>query len=226
MSLRQRRSVVWLVHLAPSACFLPAILLAVVRRRFRRRRERPRVLFGITPIINSQYWSGALRARGYESRTFIYDQAYVINSADDFDARPETLMPGLARVPGFRLARQYLSFMWALENVDVVVLDFDGGFLRGTPLQYLEFGLARLAGQRIVGIPYGSDAIDLRRCPDAATRTAMLEDYPLTGRDADRTARRVKHYGRWADYIVCGGHMFDYLPRWDLLVASPLAVDT
>jgi glycosyltransferase involved in cell wall biosynthesis len=107
----------------------------------------------------------------------------------------------------------------------VFILDFDGGFLRRSPLEFLELPLLRLARRPVIAIPYGSDVIDVRRCPDERTREALLRDYPELERLAASTARRVRHYGRWASFVICGGSMGDYTPRCDLLLPSCLAID-
>ncbi|MDQ3919114.1 MAG: hypothetical protein M3348_11615, partial [Acidobacteriota bacterium] len=150
---------------------------------------------------------------------------YHINRGEDFDHTPETIFPAASRVKYFFLVQPYLCFLWALRNFDVFVLDFDGGILRGTPLQFLEFPLLALAGRKIVAIPYGADAMDVRRCADDMFRDAILRDYPALSARADDIERRVRHYSRWASFIVCGGVMVDFLHRADRLVASFCGID-
>ena len=213
-----------LADVACSALVLPvALALALAERR--RRRERPRVVFGTTPIINTKYWSRALRSRGYDAASYAYT-TYAINDPGDFDHTPERLFPRLSRLGPLRILRKYLVFLWALRRFDVFVLDYDGGFLRRTPLERLDFPLLALAGKRIVAIPYGADAIDIRRCPHEPTRVALLRDYPELDSIAGEVAARVRRYDRWAAYVVCGSNMVDYLPRYDLLLPSGLAIDT
>jgi glycosyltransferase involved in cell wall biosynthesis len=203
---------------------LPAALaLALLRRR--RRPVKPRVLLGVTPIINIKYWSSALRDQGYETRTLVYD-VYSINEPDDFDYTPERLFPRLSRSRAFVVIKPFACFFWALGRFDVFVFSFDGGLLRGTPLQYLELPLYALADLKVIAIPYGGDAIDVRRCRDPATREALLNDYPQLERQRRQVARRVAHYSRWVPCIVCGGVMVDFLPRFDILVTSALSLNT
>lgn len=207
-----------------SVATLPIALALVSWRRLRPRAGQPAVLFGTTPIINLKYWSRALRSRGYVAESLVYD-VFRINEPADFDWLPERIFPRLSRFPGFYPCRRYLCFGWSLLRYDVLVFDFNGGCLRDTPLARLELPLRRLGGQHVVLTAYGSDAIDIRRCPDAATREAMMADYPELVSRARLVRRRVDHLVRWASLVVCAGPMIDYLPRYDVLVTSTLAID-
>ena len=124
-----------------------------------------------------------------------------------------------------RLVLPYLCFLWAFVNFEVFIMDFDGGFLRSTPFRFLEFPMYTLARRKVIAIPYGSDILDLRRCRDTATRTAILQDYPGTGTNYREVERRVKHYARWASFIITGGIWLDFLPRFDLVVTNVAAID-
>lgn len=213
-------------HVFLGTIFLPLFLIVALVERLRVRHElRPYVVFGITPIITNKYWSRALRSQGYQSFSFVYG-TYSINSCDDFDYVPERLFPSLSRMGRVvALCVPYLCFLWALVNFEVFFLDFDGGFLRSTPFRFLEFPILALAGRKIIAIPYGGDVLDLRLCRDAQTREAILADYPLYGKSFQDIARRVAYYTRWASFILCGGNLVDFLPRFDLLVSSVLAID-
>jgi hypothetical protein len=225
MYRRLIRDPLWAVGHAVLAGPFLVIAATVALERRRRRIESPRVIFGITPIINIKYWSRALRSRGYEAYSCVYD-VYSINRASDFDYMPSTLFPGLARIPPlFGLLSGYLCSLWAMREFDVYVLDFEGGFLRHTPLRRLEFPLLRLAGVRVIAIPYGGDVVVLDRVRDGLLRSAFIQDYPGTADRAPEIRRWVKHYARWASLIVCGGMLVDFVPRFDVAIPSPIAID-
>lgn len=212
-----------LADLVVGVVVLPAAILAALAAR-RRRPKRPRVLFGTSPLINTKYWSHALRTRGYEASSYASD-VYAIFRREDFDFVASDFLPRLSRFALGRLIRRYAIFLWALRSFDVFVLDFDGGFLRHGPLEFFELPLLRLARRPVIAIPYGADVIDIRRCPDERTRAALLRDYPDLEAQATSTARRVRHYGRWVSLVICGGNMLDYAPRCDVLLPSCLAID-
>lgn len=208
-----------------SAVALPlAFLMACVWRRRASALKLPSVLFGLSPLINNKYWSQSLKKLGYTSASFVYG-LHLMNREEDFDYTPEKIFPLASRNKFFFLVQPYLCFFWGLKNFDVFVLDFDGGFLRGTPLQFLEFPLLKLAGRKIIATPYGSDVMDVRRCSDQLFRDAILRDYPILADWTEDIERRVLHYCRWISFIICGGVMIDFLPKADLLVASILGID-
>jgi glycosyltransferase involved in cell wall biosynthesis len=214
-----------LLRLLLGATVFPfAALAARLWRREASPDERPAVLFGLSPIISTKYWSQSLRKLGYTTASFAFG-LYGINAEGDFDYSPEKLFPRASRAAGFSWLRPYLCFFWGLKNFDVFFLDFDGGFLRETPLRFLEFPLYAVARRKVVAMPYGSDATDVRLCADATSKVAIMQDYPALGVNADKIERRVMHYCRWASFVVCGGVMVDFLPRADLLVTSFCGID-
>jgi hypothetical protein len=225
MYRRLIRDPLWIIaHAALAGPFLAVALTTAIGRR-RRQVESPRVVFGITPIINLKYWSRALRSRGYDAYSCVYE-VYAINRASDFDYTPSTLFPGLARIPPLlQLLQGYLCALWAMREFDVYVLDFEGGFLRNTPLRRLEFPLLKLARIRVIAIPYGGDVVVLDRVRDGLLRSAFIQDYPGTADRAPAIRRWVGHYDRWASLIVCGGMLVDFVPRFDVAIPSPLAID-
>jgi len=215
----------WLIGHALLA--VPYLVIAVVFALLRRRRRvvLPRVVFGITPIINVKYWSRALRSLGYEAFSCVY-AVYAINQASDFDYLPSTLFPRLARIPPLLgLLQGYLCSIWAMRRFDVLMLDFDGGFLRHTPLRRVEFPLLRLARVRVIATPYGGDVIVLDGIRNGLERAAFVQDYPGTAAREPTIRRWVKHYTRWASLIYVGGMLVDFLPRFDVAVTSPAAID-
>src|SRR5437763_12089731 len=99
---------------------LPLVVLASATARLAstrpgRRERAPRLIWGPVPIISIKYWSQALRARGYESRTCVFGY-YAINERADFDVHyDEFLRPGLL----FEPFRPYAVFLWVLRSADV-----------------------------------------------------------------------------------------------------------
>ncbi len=221
-----RRSVAAIVKLMLGLTVLAlAFPIALRERRLRGGRAKPRILVGISPLINIRYWAGALRSAGYEASTFVYE-VYGINRPEDFDHRPETVFPGLAKLPGFRVVASFASFLWGIRAFDVFVFDFDLGFLRNTWLKWLELPLLRLARKEIIAIPYGSDVTDIRRCWHTPTKAALLHHYPLLRTQAPVIARRTRHYERWASLTAPAGNLLDFVDRADVMVTNMAAIDT
>jgi glycosyltransferase involved in cell wall biosynthesis len=171
------------------------------------------------PIIAIKYWSQALRALGYETQTCVFGY-YTIYERSDFDFHFEDFLPrGLL----FEPLRPYAAFLWSLRLADVYLCFFDGGFLADTALRRLELPLLRLAGKSIIVSPYGRDIA----VPGylSVAEGPLLQDYPgiaLTGR---RVQARVDEFCRCADLII-RTLQYGYLPRWDVLWPTQIAIDS
>lgn len=199
----------------------PLVFLAALEgaRSRRRRGVRPRLLWGPTPLISLKYWSAAMRACGYESRT-LADGFMAINQREDFDVHREDF---LGRAWAWEALRDFVVFAWGLRNADVILTFFDGGLLRHTALRGLEGALLRLAGKRVIVSPYGSDIA----VPGylGITEKPLLADYPEIATRAEATRKRVDWFCRWADLRI-RNHQYGYLPRWDVIWPTQFAVDT
>jgi glycosyltransferase involved in cell wall biosynthesis len=202
------------------AALVPVAVAARAATAVRRRRGgMPRLIWGPEPLISIKYWSGSLRARGYESTTLVAT-VYPANSRGDFDRhRDEFLGDG----PFAELVRDYVVFGWALLHADLFFSFFDGGYLRMTPLRDVEARLLRLAGKKIVVSPYGSDVAVPGHLGVAEER--LLEDYPQFAETAEAVKERVDWFARTADVVV-RNYQFGYVPRADVLWPTQLAIDT
>jgi glycosyltransferase involved in cell wall biosynthesis len=202
---------------------LPVLAIAAVLGRLdtvsrRRRGERPRLIWGPVPIIAIKYWSTAMKARGYESRTFVHS-VYAINERGDFDRHlDEFLPPGLLFDP----LRSYAVFLWVLRSSDIYLSYFDGGFLVETGLRRFELPLLRLAGKRIVVSPYGSDIAVPGHL--GVAEAPLLRDYPQITQNGERVRKRVLSFTRWANLVV-RNYQYGFLPRWDVLWPTQIALD-
>ena len=198
---------------------LAAALARIDTRQRRRRGSLPRLVWGPEPIISIKYWSSALQGRGFTSRTCVWTH-YPINQRSDFDRDADSFLPGGA---AFDPLRAYAMFLWAIAVSDIYMSFFDGGFLRGTALRRLELPLLRLAGKAIVVSSYGSDTAVPGHLGVAEAR--LLEDYPSIARNGTRVRRRVLQFARWANVIV-RNLQFGFLPRWDVVWPTMVALDT
>jgi glycosyltransferase involved in cell wall biosynthesis len=210
--------------LDPAVAVLAAVgltlLAAVLRVGSVVRRHRggpPRSLWGPTPLINIRYASEALRRAGYTSTTLV-STVYSSYRREDFDLHVDDLAP---RWRSPRL-RDYVVFAWTLLHADVHVSFFDGGYLQNTRLRDLEGWLLRLAGRRLVVMPFGGD-IAVRGYL-GRLEAGFVEHYPHVLAAGEATRRRVTWYCRWAD-VVIRNLQPGFLPRADFFWASALVID-
>ena len=208
----------WAVVPLALTCATALVLLERVLG-LRRRRARPRLVWGPTPIISLMYWSAAMRGRGYESFTCVTG-LYPMHAGDEFDhLRADFLGPGWLA----ELVRDYVVFAWTLRRGDVFLRFFDGGYLRDTPLSRLELPLLRLAGKKVVVSPFGGDIAVVGHLGEL--EGPLLSDYPHIGEQSDRTERQVRHTLRWADVVIMNWQ-FGFLPSFDVRWPTMIAIDT
>ena len=191
-----------------------------VPRRVRQGIGRPpRIVWGNTPLINIKYWSSAARAAGYESQTLV-SHFYPANDRRDFDVvRDDWLVDRRWLLP----VRDYLLFARVLWSADLLCMFFDGGFLKATPLAAAEVRLLRMAGCKLILVPFGSDiAVRGHLGP---TEAGFAVHYPHLLEQSDVIRRRVDRLCRIADLVIKTLQV-GYLPRHDAFMPHALAVDT
>ena len=203
---------------------LPILLLGACAARVhtqwrRQHRLPPRVVWGPTPIINIKYWSQAIRKLGYPSKTLVYD-IYQINSKEDFDLTIDDFPP---RIPCSRYLKPCFIFVWTLMKFDIFSFFFDGGFMSRTSLRFLECQLIKMAGKKIVVIPYGRDIAVPGHL--GVFEESMIAVDPLLVDRGAYTQKRVLYFTRWADFIIRNMQV-GFLPKFDLLWPNCLAIDT
>jgi glycosyltransferase involved in cell wall biosynthesis len=204
-----------------AAALITLIVLALAERprsAWRRlRKRRPRLIWGPSAILNIKYWSAAMKERGYESTTCV-DVPAVITTGDDFDIVQGDFLAGVSE-----RIRSYAMFAWALRRGDVFVRFFDMGFLRNTPLQWWEYPITRLAGKKIIVMPYGGDVAVAGYLGDY--EELLFADYPDLPGFADLFKRRIHHSLRWTNLSIRTTQL-GYQPSSDAICLHLIGVDT
>jgi glycosyltransferase involved in cell wall biosynthesis len=221
LALHSVRWLWWQATVAVAFCFLVSVaLIARPRTAWRRRRgAKPRLLWGPSAVLNNKYWSEAMRELGYESRTCI-DVDSTITTRADWDAFRDDFLGGRFSVR----VRSYAMFAWAIRHADVFLMYFDLGYLRSTPFDWREFRLLKLAGKKLIFTPFGADIavpehLGRMREPTVAQYPELVEQAPLL-------KRRVLHSLRWRDVAVRPNVTIGFLPEYDVVWLTALAIDT
>ena len=189
---------------------LPLVLAAVVSRLAARRG----VGLGPEPLINNVHHARALRLQGYAATTFVSHEYYITNRFD------------LRWLRG-RPFNHYALFLKVLFSFEAIYIYFNGGPLGWTRLKWLEPWLYRLAGVKVVVMPYGGDVQDFGVHDDVVYRAAYLSDYPDFVRR--QMASRRRNVGRWirhANWVISGCDWVHYLPHWHTLMLAHFSIDT
>jgi glycosyltransferase involved in cell wall biosynthesis len=214
---------------------LIAIFLQVLRIRgltfnFQQKGEKPRLVYGPMPIINIKYLSQAMRQKGYEAKTFVY-QIFSIHKREDYDYfladffKISFLTERLKKLV-VALWGPYRAFLWTLPRFDIFHYFFGGGFLMHTPLRFLEVQLLHLAGKKVVVMPYGSDVAVPTLIRSLPFRQAIMMRYNYLGAREKLTLKWIRYFTRQADFIVACIFHSETLPMWNLLTTHYYPIDT
>ena len=210
-SLPLRRAVRGVLDLTVGLTLLLPIVIATVVSRAARRRG---VGLGPEPLINNVHHAKALRRHGYATTTFVSHVYYITHRFD-------------VRWLRWRPFNHYALFLKVIFNFEVLYIYFNGGPLAWTALRGLEPWLYRIAGVKVVAMPYGGDVQDFRVNDDVVYRAAYLADYPEFIRRQMASRRgNVARWVRHASWIIGGCDWVRYLPHWDTLMLAHFSIDT
>jgi hypothetical protein len=182
--------------------------------------EKPRLVWGSTPIINNKYWASALRAQGYDSETFTLDFYSSINRREDWG---RILSEEFSIVP--HPLKPYFAFLDGIRKYDVFFISFDGFFLSTTPVSWIQAYWIKWAGKKTVMLPYGSDSYAYRNIRSTSLIHGLMMSYPLASKNQDQIEKRVKYWTRHSDFQFSGIMGPDGFGRWDILAPTILYID-
>lgn len=174
---------------------------------------------GRHPLINNIHWARALREYGYTVQTFV-DDCYFIT--DEFDLRYDLgSMRIFKKIPA-------LMFLRCIFSYRCCYFYFNSSPLAPIPiLCEIEPLLFRLAGVKVVVMPYGSDSQILERTPNKLTVNCLCADYPIFFRtEHQRVTKQVDAWCRWADIVIGTMDSVDYLWFWNKIRQCCFAVNT
>jgi hypothetical protein len=193
----------------------------------RLKKEKPRICWGITSIINIRYGSMSARLYGYKSDTVVYTVSH-INQRSDFDyIIYDSLNRNMGKENWLRttlisLIASYLVFLWISLKYDIFHFYFDGSYLWPFGEYKLELPLLHLAGKKIIVLPYGGDA-RLESVTRKHKYNFCMDCTPATKYcDENKIRRRVEYFSKHADLVLGCADMVDTLPRWEGIWQYPL----
>ena len=130
-------------NLVQSLFFIPfltiAFLCSIIARFKSKKNNKPRLVWGSTPIINYSYWSKAMKRVNYNSETFTKGYYTIINKRDDWDKIIEECYQTLPYH-----FRGFFAFLESLFKYDVFVISFDGFFIGNTLFENFQAQIIKL----------------------------------------------------------------------------------
>ena len=195
---------------------LPLIFICFIARLVKKTID---VGIGPEPLINNIYHKKALTDVGFTVETFVSSVYFI---TDKFDIRADIILPGL-----FRAFRGYYLFLLSIFRYKCIYIYFTGGALGHTNILWrIEPFLYRLAGVKIVVMPYGGDVHDLTRTSNLEFKNAMSKDYPRFRLSRNRVSAKVDLWTKYASHVISGCDWVEYMFHWDSLMLGHFSIDT
>jgi glycosyltransferase involved in cell wall biosynthesis len=188
-------------------------------------KRRQELIWAPEAIINNKYWSEAMRAAGYASKTLMR-QVSPINKKEDFDLYFDDVTPRWIRPSRLRkLLGPSFALVYMMTDAKVIHIPFTGGPLGTSPLWRLEAYLFRASGIKTVVVPYGGDAYAFSQILDPSLRNALLINYGEMPRKEREIRKRVQFWAEKADAMVIG-FLIDGMGRWDVPIPNSICINT
>ena len=203
---------------------MPIFFLIAFCCRFRRKPID--VGLGPEPLINNLYHKKALEHYGYSAQTFVADVYFI---TDKFDVRGDKIFDSKSRP--LKKPLKYLAYFYLLALVllryKCLYIYFTGGplGLATVFLWRIEPFLYKLAGIKVVAMPYGGDVQELSRSSNLLYKSAMSVDYPEHRFRRKRISHKIDLWTRYADHVISGCEWVDYMVHWDTLMLAHFSIE-
>lgn len=198
-------------------CLLPFVFIAALSARFVPKSIE--IGLGPEPLINNVYHAKALRSKGWQAETFV-DSLYFITS--EFDIK----LISSNRLVSRAIRLSFLPYFFSIFRYKVIYIYFNGGGLYAARLLWiLEPFLYRLAGVKVVVMPYGGDVQDMQKSGELYFKHVVDKDYPRHFRRRMMIRSKVWMWSLYADHVISGCDWVDYMQHWDTLCISHFSID-
>lgn len=201
----------------------------LIKRNFlKKKRENkqesisPRLMWGVTPIINFKYWNEAVKKIGYSSVSFMSGYYSSINKESDFDLYLNQIsVPLFVKVlrilfPRFKCLSQLHLVFYIADHFDVINTSYDGLIWGNKKYWREELDFYRKAKLKLVVLPYGSDYQMYSKLYNKSWHHALLLNYPEGVKREKAIKAKVDYFVEYADCVMAG-FQFDQIARWDIL---------
>lgn len=215
------------VHLILSIiCLLFFLLTLLIRKKV----AEPRLLFGLEPLISNKYWANAMKKSFPSTKSFMKTFYTGINDYSDFDSYQSNLkifkvFPDKAKERINNQLGGYFSFIYIINNFDIIHCSFKGGPLGNTYLKKIEGFLYKKLNIKIIVLGYGGDFYMYSKVLNPFWRHGLVINYPETAKREKEIEKRVHYWTKYADCII-NAFQIDGIPKYDLLPVNALIIDT
>ena len=176
-----------------------------------------RIVWGPNKINHTKSNANLLKKYGFQSESYI-DEYRDNDQFDNYFFENEKIV--------FKSFYRYLSFLDIIKRFDIIITNFDGGFLRYTNLRYLEHFFLKISLKKIIVWPYGADSTIYSDMIDHSFRYGYYKSYPKSAKNEETLKKKIKYFCKHADFIIGNIPHHESLPRWDILTVACYGVDT
>lgn len=177
------------------------------------------------PIINNKYWAQSVSSLGLETITLM-EEFFYINKKEDFDLYFDELVPSWIPFQRFRnLLHPIMAFNFVIKNARVIHIPFSGGPLGKHPIWWIESICLKIAGIKVVILPYGGDYQMYSSIMDMSWKFGLLHSYPEGAQKTQEIRKKISYWCKNADCIITG-FQFDGIERWDCAPYAIYLIDT
>lgn len=177
---------------------------------------------GPHPLINNVYHKIALEKQGYSVETFTFRPYFITNNFDIVLSEDHDL----SKPWGLLIAQ--LRLVLLPFKYRILYIYFNGGSLGMTKIFLWRFEpfFYKLAGVKIVVMPYGGDVQEMSRCSNFDFKHTMTVSYPGHKMRRKRIAGQIDLWTKHGDHVLSGCEWVDYMYHWDTLMISHFSIDT
>lgn len=196
----------------PFLCF---VLMGLVVKLFRKKRDKKQMFFGSHPIVMHMQNKKVLESK-YDCTLFAFDDWSNGGMHDGITLH--AIMPSLLIGNRPYLFGSYWAMIWVLYRFDMVHLYFDGGLLERTIWWRLEPWLYQLYNIKTVMYPYGSDVMTIANNNNRLQRWGHMQfrkQYFMMDHKRDI---RNRWWCKYANLVIGYAPYIDFLPRLDILI--------
>jgi hypothetical protein len=215
------RYLFYLLLSIPEIIFITITICVSFYYRFflRTKLTKKRIVLGSDPLINNLYWKKAINK-------FAFAETYTTSLYTNFERHNwDIIISERWRfIPSF--FRNAFSFCEVLLKYDFIITSFNGFAINNRPYWRIQALCFKICNIKSIIIPYGSDAYVYPRISSNTLLYGLLGDYPGAAKRSKSIESRINYWNKHADAVIPGFMGFDGIGRWDVLVCSPLIIDT
>lgn len=192
------------------------------RRETKQVSDRPRLMWGVTPIINFKYWNESVKAIGYSSVSLMSSYFSSINKESDFDLYLHQIeVPFFVKVfrrlfPRYKCLAQIHLLLYVANHFDVINTSYNGLIWRDKKYWREELEFYRKSKLKFVVLPYGSDYQMYSKLHNKSWHHGLLTEYPEGVKREKEIKAKTDYFVEHADCVMAG-FQFDQISRWDIL---------